>query len=327
MDLNYLEIEKLAEKTDAQLRGKRVRKIVEPQEGEILFRMGKEVNNLLFSIKSGYNFFTLTKNRNSRGFSSAFCLQLRKYLHNQVIKKLSLVRKEDRLLEISFSNDWSLIIELLGRHGNILLLDPEKKITGIHHSSSSTTRKLLPGYPYTPPPPHKISVPKVRFDLEGNIFKEVERKIGEELEKLHREKVYSFYRKQIKKRLKKVDSTIKKVGLEKEKHKNHQIYKRVGNLFLIIQYNWKPDEKKRFLDNPPDGGDPVELKIPDGIEGPVSAANYYFKVYKKAKRGLNIVKKRLQDLERERSKLQKEIEKSEEIPFEKLEKFSQASTR
>ncbi|MGM0597999.1 MAG: NFACT RNA binding domain-containing protein [Myxococcota bacterium] len=325
MDLNYLEIEKLVKKTDEQLQGKRVRKVIEPQEWEILFRMGKEVDNLLFSIKPGYNFFTLTKKKKSRGFSSPFCLKLRKHLHNQVIRSLSLVRKEDRLLKISFSNEWSLIVELLGRHGNILLVDPEDKITGIHHPSSFTTRKLLPGYRYTPPPPHKIPVPQVRFDLKGNIFKEVENKIGEELEKLQREKVYSFYRKQIKKRLKKVKSTIKKVRNEKERHKIHQGFQRVGNLFLIVQYNWKPNEKKRFLENPPDGGEPLELKIPEGIEGPVSAANYYFKIYKKAKRGLDIVKKRLQDLEREKNKLEKEIKKSEEIPFEKLEKFYQDS--
>lgn len=47
----------------------------------------------------------------------------------------------------------TLVGELTGRHGNLLLLGADDRVLGLAAPSPSTTRALLPGHPWTPPPP------------------------------------------------------------------------------------------------------------------------------------------------------------------------------
>lgn len=61
-----------------------------------------------------------------------------------------------------------LVAELTGRHGNLMLLGAEDRILGLAVPSPSTTRALLPGHPWTPPPPLAGRAPAApRFPAAG----------------------------------------------------------------------------------------------------------------------------------------------------------------
>src|SRR5690606_30009452 len=92
-----------------------------------------------------------------------FCMLLRKHCENAIIERVEQIGME-RIIRIQMRQrdeigDLStklLIIELMGRHSNIILLDPSTDtiLDGIHHVTPalSSYRIVMPGTLYTPPP-------------------------------------------------------------------------------------------------------------------------------------------------------------------------------
>lgn len=92
-----------------------------------------------------------------------FCMLMRKYCEGAVIESISQpgrervihidVRQRDELGDLSFKR---IIVELMGRHSNIILLDPSTGSIhdGIHHVTPalSSYRVVMPGSQYTTPP-------------------------------------------------------------------------------------------------------------------------------------------------------------------------------
>ncbi|GGG13026.1 Rqc2 family fibronectin-binding protein [Paenibacillus abyssi] len=92
-----------------------------------------------------------------------FCMLLRKYCEGGVIEEVKQVgrerilhlniRRRDELGDVSLR---TIIVELMGRHSNIILLDPETQTIhdGIHHvtPSISSYRVVMPGSRYVSPP-------------------------------------------------------------------------------------------------------------------------------------------------------------------------------
>ena len=91
-----------------------------------------------------------------------FCMVLRKHLEKARIKA---IRQKDleRIIEIDFNgyNDWGeetnlrMVIEIMGKHSNIILLNHENIILdGIRRYSHAVSRhrEVLPGRPYIAPP-------------------------------------------------------------------------------------------------------------------------------------------------------------------------------
>ena len=88
---------------------------------------------------------------------------MRKYLQGAVIEQIQQL-ENDRILEITVSNkneigddiSVTLIIEIMGKHSNIILLDKAtgKIIEAIKHVgfSQNSYRTLLPGSTYVAPP-------------------------------------------------------------------------------------------------------------------------------------------------------------------------------
>ncbi len=143
----------------------RIRKIYQPELDEIrlLINVGRENYNLLLSSNASnpraYISHKLKTNPNS---PPSFCMVLRKYILNGTISSFT-QHETDRVLEISIDskNEFNepvtrqLIVEIMGRHSNIILinennviLDSLKKVG----SSSSRYRQILPGRTYIYPP-------------------------------------------------------------------------------------------------------------------------------------------------------------------------------
>ena len=101
---------------------------------------------------------------------NTFTMIMRKYLQGAVIENITQI-ENDRILEIAFSNKneigdhikVTLIIEIMGKHSNIILIDKSenKIIESIKHIgfSQNSYRTILPGSTYIAPPQTDASNP------------------------------------------------------------------------------------------------------------------------------------------------------------------------
>lgn len=99
-----------------------------------------------------------------------FCMLLRKHLEGGRVTRIEQVGNE-RILIIAVENrnelgdraERELVCEIMGRHSNIILLEPEERriVDAIVHVSHGTSRyrEVLPGRPYVAPPEQNKSHP------------------------------------------------------------------------------------------------------------------------------------------------------------------------
>ncbi|MBS4461900.1 NFACT family protein [Aerococcaceae bacterium zg-B36] len=149
-----------------QLIGGRISKIYQPFERELqlVIRNQRQNYRLAASIHPTYYHIGLTDERPSNPtHAPMFCMLMRKHLENAVILDLRQV-DNDRIIEMELSGldelgdqqTYRLIFEMMGRHSNILLVNPKKEtiIDCIKHVAPSlnTYRGLQPGALYIAPP-------------------------------------------------------------------------------------------------------------------------------------------------------------------------------
>ncbi|KOP64050.1 hypothetical protein AMS62_01420 [Bacillus sp. FJAT-18019] len=153
-------------------RGARINKIYQPNDRDIVFHLRTQQGNakLLLSANPTYPRVHLTQETFlNPAEAPMFCMILRKHCESGIIEDIQQVgmeriihitiRQRDELGDISSKK---IIIELMGRHSNIILLDPtnETILDGIHHVTPaiSSYRVIMPGFSYTnPPEQHKRS--------------------------------------------------------------------------------------------------------------------------------------------------------------------------
>lgn len=147
--------------------GGRINKIYQPTKTEIVLtiRHKRENFSLLLSIHPAYARFHLTEDiyRNPDE-PPMFCMLLRKHLAGAIIEDINqtdlerIVSIEVRgLNEIGDQERKTLVLEIMGRHSNIVLLNEDKStiINCIKHVPpyQNRYRSLVPGAPYIQPPP------------------------------------------------------------------------------------------------------------------------------------------------------------------------------
>lgn len=163
----------LVKELQEQLLGGRVAKIQQPYAMEVVMTIRARGRNhkLLLSAHPSYARVQLTQLPfENPATAPNFAMMLRKYLDGAILEKISQV-DNDRVLHFSFSRrnelgdleDLRLVVELMGRHSTILLLNAqsEKIIDAIKHvgPSQNTYRLLLPGIPYIAPPLQYVENP------------------------------------------------------------------------------------------------------------------------------------------------------------------------
>ncbi|GAE91694.1 fibronectin/fibrinogen-binding protein [Gracilibacillus boraciitolerans JCM 21714] len=159
----------------------RVLKIYQPTETELLFtiRTFRENKQLLISAHSSYARIHFTKDiYDNPTEPSMYCMMLRKYLNGSFIKSVNQLENE-RIIHIHFQtknelgdeSKKTLIVELMGKHSNIILLDDDRGIIldSIKHVSSAQNRyrSILPGNSYIQPPSQGKLNP---FAIDGEKF-------------------------------------------------------------------------------------------------------------------------------------------------------------
>jgi predicted ribosome quality control (RQC) complex YloA/Tae2 family protein len=146
--------------------GSRINKIHQPNEHEIVLqiRLQGETKRLLLSANPTYPRIHWTnENYDNPVEAPMFCMLFRKHfegalieaIHQQELDRVLYidVRHYDELGDIKLKR---IVIELMGRHSNIILLDPAANTIydGIHHitPSISSFRVVMPGCVYVSPP-------------------------------------------------------------------------------------------------------------------------------------------------------------------------------
>lgn len=144
----------------------RITKIHQPTETELVFTVRNKRTNfaLLFSIHPNYARFHITEDTYQNPEAPPmFCMHLRKYLLGGFIHRIEQDGMERIVTfdiqardEIGDTTHKNIVVELMGRHSNVLLLNEDKSmiIDCLKHipPSQNRYRTLLPGHDYIEPP-------------------------------------------------------------------------------------------------------------------------------------------------------------------------------
>ena len=165
--------------------GGRIHKIHQPNKVDLILnvRVQKQNKKLLLSANATYPRVYLSQAAFSAPTEAPmFCMLLRKYCEGGKIEAIQQVGMERVIhIDIRQRNELGdvglkrIIIELMGRHSNIILIDPQSEniLDGIHHvtPSISSYRIVLPGHTYvTPPQQNKLHPLDVTADVFYDLF-------------------------------------------------------------------------------------------------------------------------------------------------------------
>ena len=161
MALDGITIAALRKEFEERLAGSRIYKIAQPEKDELLLTLKTSDGQcrLLISADASLPFLYLTDtNKESPAQAPGFCMLLRKHLQNgriAAIRQPSLERiimfDIDHLNEMGDMCRKTLVVEIMGKHSNIIFLDDSNMvIDSIKHISSavSSVREVLPGRDY-----------------------------------------------------------------------------------------------------------------------------------------------------------------------------------
>ncbi|SEP55771.1 Rqc2 family fibronectin-binding protein [Piscibacillus halophilus] len=164
-----------------ELSSGRITKIYQPTDTELIFTIRKNGQNkqLLISIHPNYARVHLTDEKfNNPKEPPMFCMVLRKHLNAGFVEYVEQVELE-RIIhlsvrskdEIGDEKNKKLIIEIMGKHSNVILMDPERDmiLDSFKHISSlqNRHRSILPGQTYIAPPDQGKLNP---LNLDGDSF-------------------------------------------------------------------------------------------------------------------------------------------------------------
>lgn len=151
----------------------RISKIHQPYENEIVLVIRSRGKNhrLLLSAQPSYARVQITQiDYQNPDNPPNFVMMLRKYLDGAILESIEQI-ENDRVIHFHFAKrnelgdlqNIILIVELMGRHSTIVLVNQEtgKILDAIKHigSSQNTYRSLLPGVEYIAPPKQEVLNP------------------------------------------------------------------------------------------------------------------------------------------------------------------------
>ena len=182
MAFDGITIANIAQELNQTIVGGKINKIAQPENDELMITIknNRTVYRLLLSASASLPLIYLTDN-NKPGPMTApnFCMLLRKHINNGRITAITqpklerIIRFEvEHLDELGDLCKKYLIIEIMGKHSNIIFCTEDNKIIdSIKHVSAhmSSVREVLPGRPYFIPETQSKLNP---FVLTEEIFQE-----------------------------------------------------------------------------------------------------------------------------------------------------------
>ena len=161
MALDGIVMANMAAEMRGRLVGGRISKIAQPEPDELMLTVKNQRDTWRLLISAGASlpliYFTNTNKQNPKT-APGFCMLLRKHIGNGRILSVTQPGLERILrIEIEHLDEMGdlcrkfLIVELMGKHSNIIFTDSEDQIVdSIKHISAqiSSVREVLPGRPY-----------------------------------------------------------------------------------------------------------------------------------------------------------------------------------
>lgn len=162
-----------------QLESGRISKIYQPYKNELIFQIRAKGENkkLLLSAHPSYSRVHITnENYDNPAQPPMFCMLLRKHLEGSSIENIEQLDLERIIIfhiqsrnEIGDFSYKQLIVEIMGRHSNIILVDKERNmiLDSIKHIPPAVNRHraVLPGVQYkSPPSQEKVNPLEVNKD-------------------------------------------------------------------------------------------------------------------------------------------------------------------
>ncbi|MDD6275402.1 MAG: NFACT RNA binding domain-containing protein [Clostridia bacterium] len=156
----------------AEIIGDKVEKIHQPSREELVFHLRGRggAKKLLLSIRANSPRIHITEHPpENPSVPPMFCMLMRKRLANATVTDIRQLEL-DRIIYIDFSavNEigdrvkLTLSIEIMAKYSNIILIYGDQKIVDSMKRvdlSQSAVRQILPGFPYSPPPPqNKLNI-------------------------------------------------------------------------------------------------------------------------------------------------------------------------
>ncbi|CAH2713321.1 Rqc2 RqcH [Neobacillus rhizosphaerae] len=166
MSFDGLFTKAMADELVRSLKGGRINKVHQPYKNEVILTIrANGVNQkLLLSAHPSYARVQLTNEAyDNPSEPPMFCMLLRKHIEGYILEDLYQIENDRMIIfEIKGRNEIGdisykqLIIEIMGRHSNIVLVDKTRNVIldSIKHISFAVNshRAILPGQPYVSPP-------------------------------------------------------------------------------------------------------------------------------------------------------------------------------
>lgn len=164
MNIDGITLHALACELDQQIQGARIDRITQPDKMTIVLSLRQPGKNLTLTISAAPDrphIFLSEQTYDNPPTPPAFCMLLRKHLESSRIANLE-QHHLDRILWLNFDVlgkggriiTKSLIIELMGRHSNIILVEDNVIIDALRrvHENESRVRLIMPFEYYQLPP-------------------------------------------------------------------------------------------------------------------------------------------------------------------------------
>ena len=161
MAFDGITIANITKELNDKLLGGRIRKIAQPENDELLLtiKSAEGTFRLLISASASLPLIYLTENNKPSPLTAPnFCMLLRKHIENGKIVGISqpglerIIRFDvEHLDELGDLRHKTLVVEIMGKHSNIIFCDEQSRIVdSIKHVSlqMSSVREVLPGRTY-----------------------------------------------------------------------------------------------------------------------------------------------------------------------------------
>ncbi len=320
MDIHLLI--QVVDELSALLKGTRVERVYQGDEGAVyvVFHMKKDFVLLLSPDRSMPRLHLVTAKPAAAESPSGFVLYLRSRLAGARVASIGLLN-EDRVVEFVFAgrdSEYRLVFELTGSTANLIFTDPSRKILAVFHPAALTgasVRPLMPGFAYAPPVGRRrLAGDRAAFESVEDVSanRAAENFYGRLINERRVVALRSSLSAVIRKSLSRIGRRIEALSADLDHAMKAEELRQAGELILA---NLSRVEKgvDRAVFTGYDGA-PVTVQL-DPRRSPAQNAEGYFKKYKKAKAGLDIIAARLREARDEHShlsSLQSRLEHAEE---------------
>jgi predicted ribosome quality control (RQC) complex YloA/Tae2 family protein len=313
--VNFQLLKKVIEELSQLITGARVERVFQGNRKGlfiILGRNGKKFILLLSPDRALPRLHLVTVKSSAHETTNGFTLYLRSHIIGGRVMSIALLH-EDRLVAISISKqgkEYSLLFELFGAAANLIFLDSSSKILSVFYPvppAEQVARPLLPGMLYHLP---EKKVPE-GVSSNNTIFRELEPSLSpnnaaeQYYDRLIKEGIITSLRIELRSRLRHAFARSERLrsALTRDliSADHCEEYRKLGDLVLANMDNIRPGMEQVSLTD----YHGVTTVVPlDPKRSPAGNAEWYFKKYKKAKAGRNIIMTRLSRATEESSYIQ-----------------------